>query len=62
MKIIGVDDFDREHVSDVLIVENVDEYYGQVITDLLNEKWGGETANRFYKLVPDDHKLYVFEP
>jgi len=62
MKIICTDNFDRESISDRLVCENISEYYGKIIVDFLNEKWGGDYGPNYYKLVPDDHKLYEFQP
>jgi hypothetical protein len=61
MKIICKDNYDREHVSDTLVCENVNEYYANHITKLLNEKEGDHSPD-YYRAVPDDHKLYKFEP
>lgn len=61
MKIIRVDNYAREHVSDTLVAENVHEFYGKYLVDFLNEKFSGKHSFDFYRLVPDDYKLYVFE-
>jgi len=62
MKIIKTDNFDRDCISDVLIAENVNEYYGKFITGVLNKKYSGEHSPDFYRLVQDDYKLYKWEP
>jgi hypothetical protein len=62
MKIINVDNFDRESVDDKLVCENVSDYYGPYIVDFLNEKFSGDNSSNFYRLVKDDHELYVWEP
>ena len=36
MKIIKVDNFDRESVSDTLIATNVSKYYAKIISLMLN--------------------------
>ena len=61
MKIIGTDNFSRDHVSDFLVCSNVNEYYGKLIVDRLNEI-NGDTGPRYFQLVPDDYVLYVWEP
>lgn len=61
MKVIRIDNFARENVSDKLVCENVSHYYGEIITKYLNENFSGENSPDFYKLVDDDYKLYVFE-
>lgn len=59
MKIIGVDNYDREYISDFLVCENVNKGYGNELVNYLNKQ---DDQPRFYKLVEDDYKLYVFEP
>jgi hypothetical protein len=61
MKIICVDNFDREHVSDELVCENVNSYYAKTIVATLNAREHKNSAN-YYKAVPDDHILYVYDP
>ena len=62
MKIICRDNYDRTHISDKLIAENVNLLYGNVIIDLLNSKTSGYFLSEFFVLVEDDYKLYVFQP
>jgi hypothetical protein len=62
MKIIRIDNFDREFVSDVLIATNVSEYYADVIVKMLNRILGGIHSSAFYKAVEDNHRLYEFTP
>jgi hypothetical protein len=61
MKIICVDNFARETHDDTLVCENVSEYYGKILVDLLNDKLSGEHSSDYYKLVEDDYKLYKYE-
>lgn len=62
MKIIAKSNFDKETQSDELIADNIlNEYYGEMIVRFLNESSGDHSPN-FYKLVPDDYVLYVWEP
>ncbi len=61
MKIIAVDNFDNESVSDHLVCENVSEHYGNLIVKFLNRE-GGDNSPNYYRLVSDDHKLYIWEP
>ena len=61
MKVIKKDNYDRENVSDVLVCENCTNTYAERITDLLN-KLEGEDSPDYYKAVPDDYKLYRYEP
>lgn len=62
MKVVCVDNFARETVSDKLICENVNPFYAKWIAELLNDKFSGDESSRFYKAVNDDYKLYEFEP
>jgi hypothetical protein len=62
MKIICVDNFDHEIVSDYLVCENINMYYGECVVEYLNNKFSGEHLSSFYRLVPDNYKLFVFEP
>jgi len=60
-KIIGVSNFDLENVSDVLIADNLNGYYGKKIEKFLIDSMD-ENDTYFPKLVDQDHKLYEFEP
>ena len=62
MKIIGMDNFNREHISDILIAENVSDYWAQRIVKHLNEKYDGEHSPHFFKTITDHEKPYKFEP
>ena len=61
MKIIAVDNFDRDSESDELIAENVPEHWANRIVSLLNEKVG-RMSRDYFRAVSDDYKLYVWEP
>lgn len=61
MKIIASDNFARETRSDDLVCENVGEHYGNKIVEMLNRE-GGPNGPYYYRLVPDDHVLYTWEP
>lgn len=74
MKIIGVDNYDREMYEDVLVCENVkNEYYANTIVDVLNYGVKIKPTERkdlnfmhelnlisdtFYKVVDDDYELF----
>ena len=57
MKIIRVDNFNRDYRPDKIIAENVDYFYGEFIVGKLNQQWTGVEADFFFKLVEDDYKL-----
>lgn len=54
MKIIAIDNYARENVSDKLICKDISQYYRDPIVDFLNST----SKEWFYKLVEDDYKLY----
>lgn len=58
-KVIGVDNFDRETVSDrpMHTLQNLSKKRAQEAADNLNRQ-SGEHSDWFYKVVPQDHKLY----
>ena len=59
MKIIMVDNFDRDTVSDELIAIDVSKHWSKRIAGLLNAKYSGNNTSIFFKSVSDDHELYV---
>lgn len=61
MKIIAGDNLARDIVSDVLVCSDVNEYYGSRIVEMLNDEQGA-LAPWYYRLVPDDHVLYKWQP
>lgn len=64
MKIIEVDNFDGEgpNSNDVVVAENVHDYYGPKIVEWLIEKYSGDYSSSYFRLVEDDYKLKRFEP
>lgn len=60
MKIISTDNFDREIYSDLLIAENIRiKEYADIMCKALNDKFcNNDYADRFYKAVEDDYKLW----
>jgi len=62
MKIIRVSNFGTESVSDQLIAAEVSEYYGKFLVNKLINKFSGDNAPDWFRLVPDDYKLYEFKP
>ncbi len=62
MKIIQVDNFARENVSEQLIAENVSEYWSARIVMLLNDKYSGKDASFYCQAMTDDYKLFIYEP
>ena len=62
MKIIKCDNFGRESESDVLIAENVPDYWGKIIVEYFNERFSGDYSPDYFRLIPDDQRLYKFKP
>jgi len=64
MKIIGVDNFARDNVSDILIAENVqNKEFAEVMQRALNDKYcNHENASTYYVIREDDYKLFKWEP
>lgn len=62
MKIVSKDNFNREHISEVLIAENVLRYYANYIVEALNKRYSGDYADTFFVATPDSYKLYKFNP
>jgi hypothetical protein len=61
MKIINVDNYNRDTVDDVLVCENVKKYYGEIIVNALNNTLSGEHSESYFRLVSDDYVLYKYE-
>lgn len=60
-KVIGVDNFDRERISDFLVQDGLIE---EEAVSLARTKNGphAEQNEVYYRAVRADYKLYVFEP
>ena len=71
MKIIAIDNYNREIYSDVLICENINRYIGKIVVDYLNGVHNDgdsfyrlsvhKDSDSLYRLVEDDYELYKFE-
>jgi hypothetical protein len=61
-KIIGVSNFDNETVSDTLVCEGMTQYWAKAIFNDCVGKLNTEYDYYFYKIVPQDYKLYKWEP
>jgi hypothetical protein len=57
LKIIAVDNFGREYIADKIIADNVSEYWGKYIVDLLNDKQH-KNSQDYFRLVSDDYVLW----
>lgn len=61
MKVIKKDNFEREHINDVLICETESEYWAMLIAKTLNSQSTGDNQD-WFEAVGDDYKLHVFSP
>jgi hypothetical protein len=62
MKVIAVDNYGRESVSDVLIRDNLSIEDADALATLLNFKAGDEAPDKYYVVKNDDYELYEFNP
>lgn len=59
-KIIGVSNFDKESVSDIIVCESIsDKRLAERILDNLNTAVA--EGRYFYRLVPQTYTLYIFD-
>ena len=59
MKIIKVDNFGCESVSDILIAENVHKAYAKDIELALNANFSGSCSPDYFRSVDDDYTLFI---
>jgi len=62
VKIIKVDNFNREYISEQLIAENVSDYYAGIIAEDLNKRFSGNSSPDYFRAFNDNYKPYIFEP
>lgn len=64
MKIIAVDNFDKETRKDILVAENIkSKIFGEIMVNCLNDKLCDHPdAPLFFKLVEDDCRLHEWKP
>ena len=60
-KVIAVDNYDRDSVSDRLIEDRLTETHAVERAEQLNRETGAN-ASWFFKAVPDDYELHKWEP
>lgn len=58
MKVIAVDNFDRENVDDVLIKDNLSKEEADKIAKDYNDNIMSDNHPIFYKAVDDNYKLF----
>lgn len=62
MKVIGKDMFCRDHISDILIKNNLTKEEANKLVAEMEIKDNGPFASRSYYAVEDDYELYEWEP
>ncbi len=64
MKIVDTDNFGRDYPNETIIAEGITwKPFAETMCQALNNKYGGDYAPRYYKVVEDDYKLEPgFEP
>ena len=60
-KIIGTSNFCLDNVSDILIADNLNKYYGEKIVRFLQDTMY-ENDTYYPRLVEQDYELYMWEP
>lgn len=58
-KLILVDNFNREHIADVLVEDNLDEEEANVKANKYNDEHSNMNWDWFAKAVSDDYKLWL---
>lgn len=61
MQIIAEDNFNRDHISDVVHAINVPAHEAEAVVKDLNSR-SGPHASRFYVVKPDDYIPFKWEP
>lgn len=64
MKIVDTDNFNGDYPNEKVIADNItNEKFAEVMCEALNNKFSGDYAARYYKVVPDNYELAPrFEP
>lgn len=57
MKIIQIDNFDRDNPPNIVIAENITPYYAKYILEFLNNKFSGDHSTEYFELKEDDYVL-----
>lgn len=57
MKIILVDNYDRDTVPERVIAAQVDDRWAPKIASLLNENYSGDRSPDFFRVVGEDYQL-----
>ncbi len=60
-KVVQTDNFARETVDEVVLIQMLDEACAKQVVDVLNS-YEDENSSRFFRAYPQDQPLYKFEP
>lgn len=61
MKVICIDNFNRDYISDSLVRENLTDEEADKLVKEHNDQMSAHCQD-YFKKVSDDHKSYIFEP
>lgn len=63
-RVVDVDNFDGEgpQSTEKFITEAIDNDMARLIASTLNNEYSGYSAPRYYRVVPEDYKLFIFQP
>jgi hypothetical protein len=62
MKLILIDNFGRDCISEQLVAENVSSYWANRIQAWADSHWNSSENPQYLTVRPDDYELYKFEP
>ena len=62
MKIVKVDNFNRDYINEQEIASNVHEYYAEGIAEDLNKRFSSDNSPDYFRACPNDYKPYEFQP
>jgi hypothetical protein len=58
MKIIKKDNFDRDHIGEEIVAENVHYPQAKYLVEALNEKYSGDSSQDFFTMEDNDYVPY----
>jgi hypothetical protein len=61
-KVVCIDNFNRDTVSDTLVIDNLSQGVCELIANERNGQYGGPHSSSYFVVKPDDYQLYKWEP
>jgi hypothetical protein len=61
-KVVLIDNFNRENISDKLVIDNLSHELCELIAIERNNQYGGVHSPSYFVVKPDDYQLYIWEP